>query len=342
MSLESIGIFGAGSIGCYLGGRLQAAGFAVRFVGRPRIGQELREHGLRLSDLHGYSARLQPEAISFFENAEGLRGCSVVLVCTKSGGTAEAGAALAPVVDKHTLVVSMQNGVRNQATLAAALAESGATALAGMVPFNVLHSGQGRFHCGTSGQLLVAQNQANSAAPLIAALRRSGLEAAEHPNLPGVLWGKLLVNLNNAVNALAGIPLREQLGDRRFRRIVAALIDEGLAVLRQAGIAIESAGKMRPKLAPIVLRLPDFLFFRVAASMVRIDPQARSSMWEDLSLGRKTEIDAINSEIVALAREIGGSAPINARICDLIHQAEAAGKGSPQMDAATLGAALGV
>ena len=45
-----IGIFGAGSIGCFVGGRLQAAGERVTFVGRDRLKAEIAAHGLTVAD----------------------------------------------------------------------------------------------------------------------------------------------------------------------------------------------------------------------------------------------------------------------------------------------------
>ena len=51
--MAKICIVGAGSIGCYLGGRLLAAGADVTLVGRAHIGDELRTHGLTLTDYRG-------------------------------------------------------------------------------------------------------------------------------------------------------------------------------------------------------------------------------------------------------------------------------------------------
>jgi 2-dehydropantoate 2-reductase len=61
----------------------------------------------------------------------------------------------------------------------------------------------------------------------------------------------------------------------------------------------------------LVLRLPTPLFRRIAARMLRIDPQARSSMADDLALGRATEIDALSGEVVRLAASLGVRAPLN-------------------------------
>ena len=46
-------IYGAGSIGCYLGGSLAAAGSDVTFITRPRIHAELSQWGLVLTDYLG-------------------------------------------------------------------------------------------------------------------------------------------------------------------------------------------------------------------------------------------------------------------------------------------------
>jgi 2-dehydropantoate 2-reductase len=59
---------------------------------------------------------------------------------------------------------------------------------------------------------------------------------------------------------------------------------------------------------------------------VSIDPNARSSMWDDLEAKRPTEIDYIQGEIVALANRLGRQAPVNARLVGLIREAERGGK----------------
>jgi 2-dehydropantoate 2-reductase len=71
-----------------------------------------------------------------------------------------------------------------------------------------------------------------------------------------------------------------------------------------------------------VLGLPDRWFQRVARRMLAIDPLARSSTWEDLRAGRRTEADAIQGEVIALAAKLGREAPVNARLLALIREAE--------------------
>jgi 2-dehydropantoate 2-reductase len=59
-------------------------------------------------------------------------------------------------------------------------------------------------------------------------------------------------------------------------------------------------------------------------------------MWEDLDKRRPTEVDYLNGEIVRLAESCGAQAPINRRAVELIHEVEARGAGSPNLDADTL------
>jgi 2-dehydropantoate 2-reductase len=317
-----IGVFGAGSIGCYLGGRLAAAGHDVVFVGR------LGLRNLILTDYQGECIELGD--IRYVTDAQALVGCDVVLVTVKSTATANAAQSLAKV--KPSIVVSFQNGVGNVDVLRAA----GLKVLAGMVPFNVVHKEGGHFHNGTSGPLELERG----CPELTKALRAAGFGVVEHDDLRAVQWTKLVVNLNNSLNALAGIPLKEQLNERRYRQVMALVVREALACLRADGIRPVRIGRLIPKLAPYVLELPNWAFARVAAAMVKIDPAARSSMWEDLERRRPTEIDHLNGEIVRLGEKHGVPTPVNRKIRELIQAAEAAKNGSPKLSADALWSAI--
>jgi len=307
-------VMGAGSIGCYLGGCLQAAGVPVVFVGRPRVLAALRDHGLTLTDLDGRRQRLDSSALSLHESVPPDLAPVLVLLAVKSGATAEAAAQLGAALPAGTAVVSMQNGLSNTATAQAAA--PALRVLAGMVPFNIAELGPGHYHRGTAGEL-AAQDDAVLRTQL-ADFRRAGLTLQLHADLRAVQWGKLLLNLNNPVNALSGLPLRAQLMDRGYRLCLAALQTEALGVLRASGIQPAQVGALPPQRIPPLLRLPTPLFRLIAARMLRIDPQARSSMADDLAQGRTTEIAALCGEVVRLAETHGQGAALNARMVALV------------------------
>ena len=308
-------VMGAGSIGCYLGGCLQAAGVPVVFVGRPRVLAALREHGLTLTDLDGRRQHLDGSTLALHETVPPGLAPVLVLLTVKSGATADAAAQLVAALPAGTTVVSMQNGLSNTATAQAAA--PALRVLAGMVPFNIAELAPGHYHRGTSGEL-AAQDDAVLRTQL-ADFRRAGLALQLHADLRTVQWGKLLLNLNNPVNALSGLPLRAQLMDRGYRQCLAALQTEALGVLRAAGIQPTQVGALPPQRIPPLLRLPTPLFRLIAARMLRIDPKARSSMADDLAQGRTTEVDALCGEVVRLAEARGLSAPLNARMVALVN-----------------------
>ena len=133
-----------------------------------------------------------------------------------------------------------------------------------------------------------------------------------------IQWGKLLLNLNNPVNALSGMPLREELMQAGYRRCLAALQEEALQVLRAAGIEPAQLTAVTPQAFLRVLRLPTFLFRLAARQALKIDAKARSSMADDLSAGRPTEIAWLCGEVQRLAQSLGLQAPLNSRMQALV------------------------
>ncbi|ADB30982.1 2-dehydropantoate 2-reductase [Kribbella flavida DSM 17836] len=313
----TIAVYGAGGIGCYVGGRLVAGGADVVLVGRQRVADEVAEHGLHLTDYRG--ADLRVTDVRFETIPAAAAEADLVLVTVKSAATDTAAAELAEVLEPGTVVVSFQNGIRNGDLLRERLPEQ--LVLTGMVPFNVLTKGGGAFHQGTEGGLDVQQHAA--IAPYVEVFERAGLPLTQHADILPVQWAKLLLNLNNPVNALSDLPLRDQLSQRAYRRCLAAAQTETLELLALQGIKPAQLMALPPHRIPTVLRLPDLLFRRVAAKMLAIDPHARSSLWEDLQAGRRTEIDYLNGEVVRLAESLGRAAPVNSRLVALIRQAQA-------------------
>jgi 2-dehydropantoate 2-reductase len=322
-SSGKIGVAGAGSIGCFVGGMLAAGGRDVALLARRRVIAEIEAHGLRLTSFEGFDRPIAASALMLSEEPAIFADASVVLVTVKSADTAEIADVIAQHAPSDAVIVSLQNGVGNVAVLREKL--PGRRVLAGMVPFNVIAMGDGRFHRATSGDIVIEQDDAGTAEKLSA----PGLKMHPSADIIGVQWGKLLVNLNNALNALADLPLRRQLAQRAWRRLFADQMAEGLAALRAEGIRPVSSTPIPASWTPALLRLPDAVFEIMLGRTMKIDPQARSSMWEDLQRGRRTEIDYLQGVITGIADRHGLQVPLSRRIVELVKRAETAGKGSP-------------
>jgi 2-dehydropantoate 2-reductase len=301
------------------------------FLLRPALAEAIGRHGMRISDLDGASRTLAAGTVELTSDpASAFARADVILVTVKSGATEEMAGLIARHARPGAIVVSLQNGVGNVDRLRAQLGTKRAV-VGGMVPFNVVQTreadGRPRFHRATSGTLLIGSGVAG----LGSLLDVAGVAVAERANIAAVQWGKLLFNLNNALNALSGVSLASELGDRRWRRLLAQQIDEALAVLKASGIRPAPVEKVPSGLIPFILRLPDAVFRVAARRMLAIDPEARSSMWEDLERRRPTEIDYLQAAIVAMAAKVGVPAPTNTRVARLVREAEAAGSGSPRL-----------
>jgi 2-dehydropantoate 2-reductase len=320
---KPIGVAGAGSIGCFVGGMYTAAGRRVALLARPRVIEEIEANGLRLTSFEGFEKRIASNRLMLSEDPSILGDTGVVLVTVKSADTAEIADVIAQHAPADAVIVSLQNGVGNVALLRERL--PGRRVLAGMVPFNVIALGEGRFHRATSGDIVIEQDEADTASQLSV----PGLKLRPSSDIAGVQWGKLLVNLNNALNALADLPLRQQLAQRAWRSLFADQIAEGLAAIRAEGIKPVSSTPVPAGLMPHLLRLPDPVFALLLGTTMKIDPEARSSMWEDLQRGRRTEIDYLQGLITEIADRHGLKVPLSRRVVALIKSAEAKGKGSP-------------
>ncbi|SLN50179.1 2-dehydropantoate 2-reductase [Pseudoruegeria aquimaris] len=319
-------VAGAGAIGGFTGGMLAADGHEVALLGRPRILGPIREQGLTLTDYAGLSMKVPAEALRLETDPACLAAADLVIVAVKTAATAEIAAAIAAHAPADARVLSFQNGIQSARTLRAAL--PGWDVRACMVPFNVVCPEPGHFHRATSGDIVV---EAGPGA-LAEALSTPAMKVLESDRIAEVQWGKLLINLTNALNALSGLPLQKMLLDRRWRRLMADQMTEAMAALKAAGIAFRPQTPLPPALIPHLLRLPTPLFRRIAAQMLTIDPEARTSMAYDIEAGRPTEIDALQGEILRLGAQTGVATPLTARIAARLARAEAAGGGSPRID----------
>lgn len=310
---------GAGAIGGWIGGCWAAAGLPVRLIARQPIKNEIEADGLHLTEIGGRRLDLQPAQVPVTTSPKVLAEADIIALCVKSTATEAAAKEIARHARKGAAVISFQNGVSNPERLRALL--PGLEVLQAVVPFNVARLGNGRWHKGTSGDLLIEDHP--RARDLAARIGDAPGRLKPTDDIGGLAWGKLLINLNNAVNALSGRTLLEQLMERDYRRVVAAAQVEALAVLKAAGIKPAQFGPIAPHLLPHAIGAPDFLFKKLVLKVQRIDPHARSSMADDFAAGRSTEIDFLNGEVVKLAKSLGLRAPVNQVVSALVRQAEA-------------------
>jgi 2-dehydropantoate 2-reductase len=306
-------IVGAGAIGGTIGGRLFEVGHEVVLVARGPHLDALRAHGLRLITPDGEVAL---PILAVGEPGElHLRAGDVLVLAVK---TQDAEAVLAEwawrpvrggtVAAESLPVVCAQNGVASERIalrrfrrvygmcvwLPATHLEPGTVQAQGAPLTGVLHIG--RYPSGTDAM----------ATQIGADLAQSRILAPVTADVMRWKYGKLLGNLNNAIEALCGHDARDAAADLR-RRATA----EGTAVLDAAGIGYASRQESA-----------DINGGRVRIQPVNGSPRGGGSSWQSLTRGTGSiEADYLNGEIVLLGRKHGVPVPVNEVLQRLANQA---------------------
>lgn len=311
-------ILGPGAIGGYIGAHVHAAGLQPVFVGRPARIAQMRANGLRTSggiDLPGDSLNLSDDPAS-------LAGADRVLLTIKATALPNVLADLQAYLRPGTQVFCLLNGVSPARMLAESLPDCAVTP--GMVPFNVMARADGTLHRSSTGSIVMADCAAARA--LASDLAETACPVDLSDDILAVQWGKLLLNLNNPVNALSGLALKAQLRDRDFRAVYAAALEEALAVYDASQTRFEEAATLPAARIVKILRWPNLLFNLLALPRQGLDEDSQTSMAQDIAAGRTTEIDTLNAEIVALGAAHDYPTPVNAALVKLVKEAETGGR----------------
>lgn len=316
-------VFGAGLIGGYLGGALSAQGFQTTLICRATIKSKLIS-GLTLTDYQNHKAIaakidvLDDTQLSAPDNT--VKKARFLWLTVKCTGIQQAVVDIAPLVDENTIILCCQNGLGSDAAVKQAYPDN--IVLRVMVPFNVVELSSGHYHRGSEGKLTIEQTPESQigVSTLVMSLNSELLPVNATPEMDALLWAKLQLNLGNSVNALADIPVKAMLEQRAYRKVIALLMRELLLVADAQGIKLPKVTAISAHKIPMVLRLPNFMFSRVANKMLEIDPNVRSSMWWDVSQGKTTEIEHINGAIIKQAKTLNIACPANEKISLLISQ----------------------
>ncbi|QNP69498.1 ketopantoate reductase family protein [Streptomyces roseirectus] len=303
-------IIGAGAVGGTIGGRLAGAGRDVVLVARGAHHAALKEHGLRLHVPEGELTCRLPVVDGPGALGE-LRADDVLVLAVKTQDSEAALAAWGPApvagggtaADRLPLLCA-QNGVESQRLalrrfarvygvcvwLPSAHVEPGVVSAAGSPLTGILHLG--RYPHGTDA----------TAHRIAEDLEAAKFEAPVVPDVTRWQYAKLLTNLGNALEAVAGSDGAAALWEQ--------VRAEGEAVLKAAGIEYTGADEER------ALR-GDKITLRPLPGA----PRGGGSSWQSLARGTGSiEADYLNGEIALLGRLHGVPTPLNSLLQRLANE----------------------
>ncbi len=297
-------IYGAGGVGGGIGAQLAGTGHDVALIARGAHLDAIRHRGLVVKTPEGESTH-ELEAVGH-PSELAQRGDEVFLFTMKSQDTAAALDELRVAAGDDVPVVMAQNGVANERAAArrfrhvygmlillpAQFLDPGVVVLHGSPRRGALPTG--RFPRGADATVR----------ELTAALAASGFDAEPCEDVMPLKYAKLLLNLNNAAEALVGLGVDTSELARDLRR--------------EARLCFEAAGIEAWSPKELVEGYPS------GHQLAPVDGEQRlgGSSWQSLARGAGSmETDFLNGEIVLLGTLHGVPTPLNRAVQQLASRA---------------------
>ena len=297
---QRVAIVGAGAIGGWLGVLLSHTGCIVSALARGDTLATLQREGLQLHE----NGRLIGAPVEASNSAVALGVQDLVIVAVKAPALAEVARSIAPLIGRHTVVLTAMNGVpwwffngfggERGGTRLQSVDPTGAidraiparNVIGGVVHASCSVDAPGviRHHFGNG--LIIGEPSGEAServAALAALLQRAGLNASVSPQIQKDVWYKLWGNMTvNPVSALTGATTDRILGDELVRDFISRVMLEAKDIGAKIGIPIDQQPEDRHA---VTLKLGAF----------------KTSMLQDVQAKKPVELDAL----VTVVRELG-------------------------------------
>lgn len=302
-TLQSTVVVGAGAVGSFFGAMLARAGHRVTLIGRAPHVQAIEARGLQLHK----GGQVEAVRLAASADLHAVRGADLVLFCVKSTDTDAVARQIAPLLEPHALVLSLQNGVDNAETIARHVRQTVVptvvyVATAMPEPGVVKHHGRGDLVIGP----LDATTDAARLQPVVDLFGTAGVPVVISPDVMAELWSKLMVNCAyNAISGLSQLPYGRMAALPLVQDVMRSVVREVVAVARAAGVTLPLDGAMAA-------------MERIAPAM----PAQLSSTAQDMARGKPSEIDHLNGFVVRRGAELGIATPVNQTLHALVKLVE--------------------
>lgn len=295
-----IAVVGAGGVGAYFGGRLQAAGADVAFLARGTQLKALCTNGLRIESPKG---NLHLPRVNATDDPRAIGPVDVVLFTVKLYDLEAALPALHPLLGPDTVVVPFQNGVESVATVTRAIGRRHTAGGTCYVTAVIAEPGVIRH---TVMDSLIFGELDGSRSPRL----QRFLEVCAPANFKSTLsdrievdiWSKFVrLSVFSGMTAVTRCSIGPIAADPELFAMLKAALHEAHAVARARGIAV-----------------PDSIIVDVEKAYATMAPEAKSSMLQDLERGRRLELPWLSGAIVRLGQEVGIDTPTHRFIATVL------------------------
>lgn len=304
-------VMGAGALGSVFGGLLAEKGHDVTFVGLDDHLRAIKERGLTVTGIWG--DHVIPEVRAFY-GTDDLEGVfDVVLLSVKSHLTGDVIRQTLPFITPETLIFSIQNGLGNWEAIAEIVGWERTVGARVIFGAEIVSPGTARVTVyadkvllGSPAGMVPVQRMQD----VCDDLNDAGIPTALSDAIESSLWGKVLYNCSlNPLGAILNVPYGRLQDTPEVLDVMHRIIEEIFSVAARKGIALSYGS-------------PEEYYRFLVDKQLPPTSTHRSSMLQDMGLGRRTEIDALNGAISRYGKELGVPTPVNDVITAIIRGLE--------------------
>jgi 2-dehydropantoate 2-reductase len=311
-------VVGGGGIGGITAAYLKNASYDITIYDTDEKHVEMiNKKGLFIDGVRG-EKKLKLNAITKLEDKY-----DIVFLSVKSLYTQDALESVIPHLKPSSLVVSLQSGI-NEEIISEKIGEK--RTIGCIIGWGATNLGPGHLRQTSEGQFTIGRldGTVDSKLQEIKDILDNVAETVITENIFGHLWSKLLINCCIAtIGVCFAADVKKLVSNRKIIPIMIALTEELIKVPEHSGVKLE---KFEDVLDMGLFRINDFNDYKRAVAIMKMTGEhhkgIKSSMWQDIEKGRRTEIDYINGYVEIKAEELGLPTPINAALIQLVKDIE--------------------
>jgi 2-dehydropantoate 2-reductase len=291
-----VAVFGTGGVGAYFGGRLALAGAEVHLIARGAHLEALRTSGLRVRSTKG---DFQVELPATDDTSQ-VGPCDYVLFSVKTFDTDDAIARLSPLIADETAIISFQNGVDSEERISSAVGRYHVMGGAAYIFSGIVEPGVVS-HTGGPARIVFGEmdgSRSQRAERFLEICRKAGIDAELSDEIHRVLWDKFaFICAQAGLTSAVRLPIGDVRAVDETWKAFKSVIEEVRAVAAGEGI-----------------ELPSDTADRHASFAERLEPAGYSSLYDDLTNGRRMELESLHGTVVSRAHLHGLTVPVSETI----------------------------
>ena len=293
--LMRIVVLGAGAIGTLYAAKLAADHAVTLLVRQQAHADAISLAGVEINGLEQARVRIHAAA-----GLDRIEPDTLVVLTTKVYDNVAAITPIVGLLRSDTVILCLQNGLHGE-RLVRDVVGNRCAVLRGVTDFGVIAVGPGVVTLKAYGPTSIEAGPRSS--ELAEMFARSQLRGRVSADIKQDVWRKLIVNcVINPLTAMTGMEVGWT-ADERLDPLKRRIVAECLAVAAHDGVVFDGD------------------FTRMLNDTYR-PSRNLSSMYQDLTKGRRTEIDHMNGAVVRLGRQCGVACPINASLVAIIKAME--------------------